>query len=94
MNYTQEAYGAARYMKEAGMQVTEIASLLGVHTRCSSSAPHHQHGLQLRVRNGPALPLHWYLFIAANSLSYLAVGLFIFRLLEKKAMRMNMMGQY
>ncbi|MFO8184591.1 MAG: hypothetical protein R6U39_10520 [Candidatus Aegiribacteria sp.] len=46
------------------------------------------------VVRGTSYPFHWYLFIAANSLVYLFAGLFIFRLLEKKAMRMNKMGQY
>ena len=50
------------------------------------------------VRNtivkGASYPLSWYLFISANSIIYLAVGLMIFRLLEKKAKRLNKMGQY
>lgn len=46
------------------------------------------------VVRGTSYPLLWYLFIAGNSLAYLAVGLFIFRLLEKKARRLNKLGQY
>lgn len=50
------------------------------------------------VRNtivrGTDYPLLWYLFIAANSLVYLIIGLFVFRQLEKKARRLNKMGQY
>ncbi len=50
------------------------------------------------VRNsivkGASYPLWWYLFIAANSLVYLMAGLFIFRILERKAMKLNKMGQY
>jgi hypothetical protein len=34
------------------------------------------------------------MYIAANSLFYLAAGLAIFRVFERKAMRLNKMGQY
>lgn len=46
------------------------------------------------IVSGTSYPLWWYLFIAANSLFYLASGLFVFRLLEKKAKKLNKMGQY
>lgn len=46
------------------------------------------------IVNGTSYPLWWYLFIALNSLFYLALGLWLFRLLEKKAMKLNKMGQY
>lgn len=46
------------------------------------------------IVSGTAYPLWWYLFITANSAFYLTTGLMIFRLLEKKAKRLNKMGQY
>lgn len=46
------------------------------------------------IVNGTSYPLWWYLFIALNSLFYLALGLWLFRILEKKAMKLNKMGQY
>ncbi len=50
------------------------------------------------VRNsivrGHVYPVWWYLFIAGNSLVYLVLGLFIFGKMEKKARRLNKMGQY
>jgi len=46
------------------------------------------------IVNGTSYPLWWYLFITANSIFYLALGLLFFRLLEKKAKRLNKMGQY
>ncbi len=46
------------------------------------------------IVSGASYPLWWYLFIAGNSLFYLAAGLFVFKLLERKAKRLNKMGQY
>lgn len=50
------------------------------------------------VRNsivrGDVYPVWWYLFITGNSLIYLLVGLFVFKRMEKKARRLNKMGQY
>ncbi len=50
------------------------------------------------VRNsivrGHVYPMWWYLFIAGNSLLYLLLGLLIFGKMEKKARRLNKMGQY
>ena len=46
------------------------------------------------IVSGTSYPVWWYLFITANSVLYLAGGLAIFRLLEKKAKRLNKMGQY
>ena len=50
------------------------------------------------VRNsivrGHVYPVWWYLFITGNSLIYLLVGLFVFKRMEKKARRLNKMGQY
>ncbi len=50
------------------------------------------------VRNGivrgHVYPVWWYLFIAGNSLLYLVLGLMIFSKMEKKARRLNKMGQY
>ncbi|MCK4807867.1 MAG: hypothetical protein KAT09_09480 [Candidatus Aegiribacteria sp.] len=50
------------------------------------------------VRNsivrGHAYPVWWYLFIVGNSLIYLVLGLMIFSKMEKKARRLNKMGQY
>jgi ABC-2 type transport system permease protein len=46
------------------------------------------------IVSGARYPLWWYLFIAANSLIYLTIGLMIFRMLERKAMKLNKMGQY
>jgi ABC-2 type transport system permease protein len=46
------------------------------------------------IVNGTSFPLWWYLFIAGNSLFYLTAGLSVFRLLEKRAKKLNKMGQY
>lgn len=44
--------------------------------------------------HGTVFPAWWYIYVAANSLFYLAAGLAIFRVFERKAMRLNKMGQY
>ena len=50
------------------------------------------------VRNhivlGASFPGWWYLFIAVNSIFYMALGLVIFKKMEKKAKRLNKMNQY
>jgi ABC-2 type transport system permease protein len=46
------------------------------------------------IAGGASFPLWWYLFIAANSIFYLTIGLFVFRLLETRAKKLNKMGQY
>lgn len=50
------------------------------------------------VRNhivlGASFPGWWYLFIAANSIFYMVLGLAIFKKMEKKARRLNKMNQY
>ena len=50
------------------------------------------------VRNsivqGASFPVWWYLFIAANSVFYMALGLVIFKKMETKAKRLNKMNQY
>ncbi len=46
------------------------------------------------IVEGTGFPVWWYLFIAGNSLFYLALGLAIFRRMEKKAKRLNKMNQY
>lgn len=44
--------------------------------------------------SGATYPLWWYLFIVGNSVVYLVLGLSIFKVIEKKARRLNKMGQY
>jgi ABC-2 type transport system permease protein len=39
-------------------------------------------------------PLWWYGFILLNSLVYLVIGLYLFRLYDKKARRLNKLGVY
>lgn len=50
------------------------------------------------VRNsivqGASFPMWWYLFIAGNSIFYMALGLAIFKKMETKAKRLNKMSQY
>ena len=48
----------------------------------------------LAIVERQSFPAWWYLFIAANSALYLSLGLFVFRIMEKKARRLNKMGQY
>lgn len=52
------------------------------------------HTINAHIVHGTSFPLWWYLFVLGNSLFYLSVGLFVFRLFEKKAKRLNKMGQY
>lgn len=44
--------------------------------------------------HGTVFPAWWYMYISANSLFYLAAGMAVFRVFERKAMSMNKMGQY
>ena len=50
------------------------------------------------VRNsivqGATFPAWWYLFIAGNSIFYLALGLAVFKKMETKAKKLNKMSQY
>ncbi len=50
------------------------------------------------VRNhivlGASFPMWWYLFIAANSVFYMILGLIVFKKMEKKARKLNKMNQY
>lgn len=46
------------------------------------------------IVSGETFPMWWYLFITGNSALYMILGLSIFRLMEKKARRMNKLGQY
>ncbi|MCD4708048.1 MAG: ABC transporter permease [Candidatus Sabulitectum sp.] len=50
------------------------------------------------VRNsivqGASFPIWWYLFIAGNSIFYVALGLAVFKRMETKAKRLNKMNQY
>jgi ABC-2 type transport system permease protein len=46
------------------------------------------------IVHGTVYPAWWYLFIALNSFFYLAIGLIVFRVMEKKARRLNKMNQY
>lgn len=44
--------------------------------------------------HGTEFPSWWYMYIAGNSLFYLSAGLLVFRIFERKALRLNKMGQY
>jgi len=46
------------------------------------------------IVSGETFPLWWYIFITVNSAFYMIVGLSIFRLMEKKAKKLNKLGQY
>ena len=52
------------------------------------------HTINAYTVHGTVFPAWWYIFIAGNSLFYLLAGLFTFRLFERKAFRLNKMGQY
>jgi len=52
------------------------------------------HTLNEHVVNGTEFPVWWHLFVLGNSLLYLWIGLAVFRLFERKARRLNKMGQY
>lgn len=46
------------------------------------------------VNGGANFSLWWYIFILLNSLTYLILGLFIFKLFERKATQLNVLGHY
>lgn len=46
------------------------------------------------IVHGASFPVWWHLFIAANSIFYMALGLAIFKKMETKAKRLNKMNQY
>lgn len=52
------------------------------------------HAVNASTVHGTVFPAWWYMYITANSLFYLFSGLLVFRIFERKAMRMNKMGQY
>jgi ABC-2 type transport system permease protein len=52
------------------------------------------HTITEHIVNGASFPLWWYLFVAANSVFYLWIGLVVFRIFERKARSLNKMGQY
>ncbi len=52
------------------------------------------HTVNSHTVHGTNFPAWWYILITANSLFYLAAGLMVFRVFERKAMRLNKMGQY
>jgi len=52
------------------------------------------HTITEHIVNGTSFPLWWYLFVAANSVFYLWIGLLVFRIFERKARSLNKMGQY
>ncbi len=52
------------------------------------------HTINAHIVHGTSFPLWWYLFVIGNSLLFLFIGLSIFRLFERKAKRLNKMGQY
>lgn len=50
--------------------------------------------INMQIVGGSSFPLWWYLYIAANSALYLAAGILVFRLFEKRARKLNKLGQY
>ncbi|HPC39195.1 MAG TPA: ABC transporter permease [Exilispira sp.] len=50
--------------------------------------------IQHLINNHGTFPLWWYPFLLAISIFYLILGILIFRLLLKKARKMNLLGQY
>jgi len=46
------------------------------------------------IVHGTDYPAWWYMFIALNSIFYMVLGLIVFRVMEKKARRLNKMNQY
>jgi ABC-2 type transport system permease protein len=46
------------------------------------------------IVSGDSYPIWWYGFVAANSAFYLLAGLMIFKVFERRAMKLNKMGQY
>ncbi len=52
------------------------------------------HTINAHIVHGTSFPPWWYVFVAGNSLFYLAMGLLLFRVFEKRAKKLNKMGQY
>ncbi len=52
------------------------------------------HTINSSVVHGTTFSLWWYLFVLANSLVYLLLGLGVFRIFETKARKLNKMAQY
>ncbi len=52
------------------------------------------HAINSFTVHGTYFPAWWYMYIAGNSLFYLGAGLLVFRVFERKALRLNKMGQY
>lgn len=50
--------------------------------------------INMQITGNASFPLWWYLYIAANSGFYLGVGILVFRLFEKRARKLNKLGQY
>lgn len=52
------------------------------------------HTVNSQTVHGTVFPAWWYMYLTGNSLFYLAVGLAVFRVFERRAMVLNKMGQY
>jgi ABC-2 type transport system permease protein len=52
------------------------------------------HAINKAIVLGAKFPATWYAFIAANSLVYLATGLVVFKIFERRARRLNKLEQY
>ncbi len=52
------------------------------------------HTINHAIVHHTEFPLKWYLFVTLNSLIYMLIGLFVFKMLETKARKLNKLGQY
>lgn len=50
--------------------------------------------INLSIVQGQSFPLWWYGLILLNSLFYLILGIVIFKIFERKAMKLNILGHY
>jgi ABC-2 type transport system permease protein len=50
--------------------------------------------INMQITGDATFPAWWYLYVAANSIFYLVVGILVFRLFEKRARKLNKLGQY
>ena len=50
--------------------------------------------VQHLINSHDSFPLWWYFFLLIISIFYLIIGLLIFKILLKKAMKLNLLGQY
>ncbi|MBD3370918.1 hypothetical protein GF402_11235 [Candidatus Fermentibacteria bacterium] len=50
--------------------------------------------INMHIVADASFPLWWYLYIALNSLVYLSIGIIVFKLFEKRARKLNKLGQY